>query len=109
MSENKPKLSEFLKEQFKANNQALLDQVKKLIENSSSTSKSEKHEHTHSANVQFDCPECQKNYDTQIINDFQKQKREKLKSSKDVEYCIDCGEVYDGEERDDCPNCGSSK
>lgn len=64
-----------------------------------------KHEHQHSANVQFDCPDCQKAYDADVKAKALNAEREKRKQFKDVEFCEDCGEVYDGEETEECPTC----
>lgn len=61
--------------------------------------------HEHSSHVKFSCPECQKAYDADVTAKVLSSEREKRKQFKDVEYCEDCGEVYDGEESEDCPTC----
>lgn len=59
-----------------------------------------KPEHKHSANVEFDCPDCKKEYDGSVIKGY----REKLKSMEHPTICKDCGEIVE-EEEEECPTC----
>lgn len=106
MTEKKDPLQEILT--------AIDNRLKKLEsppEHSHSTEKptSSKPPHVHSPNVAFDCPDCQKAYDEEVVAKATPQiladRRAKIKSMKNPNLCEDCGEIFDGEEEDDCPTC----
>jgi Fe2+ or Zn2+ uptake regulation protein len=59
--------------------------------------------HTHSANVEFDCPDCQKEYDSKVSSAAIADYKKKLKDGALV-ICQDCGEIVDKEENE-CPTC----
>lgn len=109
MSEKK--LSEILQEKDKAQDQIIqaqnlkIENLEKKLE--SLTTSTSKPPHTHSGNVEFDCPECQQEYDKKVgakaVSDFKKQ----VKGMKRPTLCEgdDCGEIYDAEEKEECPTC----
>ena len=61
--------------------------------------------HTHSANVDFSCPDCQKAYDAEVTAKALSAQTEKIKNMYYPEVCEDCGEVFDAEKKDECPTC----
>lgn len=106
MTENNPKKLETLLTELSKNQKEMLEWKK---EQSQSTGKpSSSNQHTHSANVAFDCPDCQKEYDASVIEKATPGLlagiKEKLKSGK-LQICDDCGEIVDAEEDEECPSC----
>ena len=85
---------DFLKNEIK--------RIEKTIPQTTST------KHTHSANVEFDCPDCQKAYDADVVAkarpEIEKALREKHKSLADPVLCKDCGEIVE-REIEECPTC----
>lgn len=102
----KKKLSEVLKEKI-AKLEQQMEQLK--AEKPNSTTTLTKKEHTHSSKVLFDCPECQKEYNKSIIDNLKPQilaeQREIHKKMHSPQLCEECGEIYEGEERENCPTC----
>lgn len=103
MSEPKKK-SEILQEMI--NSQAKrIEKLETIQEKKSLTTSTEKHEHTdHSANVEFDCPECQQLYDKKIGDTAIKKYKEELKEFKEPVICEGCGEIVE-KETEECPTC----
>ena len=100
MSEPKKK-SEILQEQI----DFLKSEIKRLEKTTLTTSTKP---HSHSANVEFDCPDCQKAYDAEVVAkarpEIEKTIREKHKSLEDPVICKDCGEIVE-KEIEECPTC----
>jgi hypothetical protein len=65
--------------------------------------------HTHTPKEMFDCPTCGPAYlpeaEKRLRPKFEQEQREKIKAMSDPNWCPDCGEIYDGNKEDDCPNC----
>lgn len=113
MTEEKEKLSEFLKEQFKTHQENLLKLMDQKLNGLKSTSNTEekppkppeKHAHTHhSAEVEFECTECKNLYDKKVIDGY----KEKLKTLKEPVICEGCGEIVEKTE-EECPTCKGTK
>jgi hypothetical protein len=102
MSEPK-KQSEILQEQ--------IDALKKELATLKTPPSTSTSEHKHSANVEFECPDCQKAYDAEVVakarpNIIQEMK-EKFKK-KDLVICDGCGELVE-KEADECPTCHGTR
>jgi hypothetical protein len=105
MSEKKDPLQEIL---TSINNRLGALEASKEKSSSTESSTSSKPPHTHSANVEFDCPECQKEYDKAVVEkarpDILQEYREKIKSLNEPVICENCGEVVE-KETEECPTC----
>ena len=73
-----------------------------------SAESSEKHEEKakESAIEHIDvCPTCRAQFKEKLRPEILTEQREKHKKIKSPKLCEDCGEILDGEENKDCPNC----
>jgi len=51
------------------------------------------------------CPTCRNKFKEKLRPEILTEQREKHKKIKSPKLCEDCGEILDGEENKDCPNC----
>lgn len=88
--------------------QEMNDRLEKIEKQSAPSQSTEQHtsfkQHSHSANVQFDCPDCQKAYDANIAAKALKEEHQKHLKLENPVLCKNCGEVVD-EEEETCPSC----
>lgn len=107
MSEEK-KASEIIMEHLNKSTDRIIEAINKQS-SKTSTSKETTPAHEHSSNVLFDCPECQKAYEKDVIvkatPKILEEQRTKRKRMKKPALCEDCGEVIDKEETEECPTC----
>lgn len=105
MSEQKPEPLQNLLQEMNDRLAKLTEQVKQNQSQKQEPSQStEKHTHTkHSADVNFECPECEALYNAKVSAKAIKEFKEKMKKGEIVE-CEDCGELVE-KETEECPTC----
>jgi uncharacterized coiled-coil protein SlyX len=108
VSENK-KLEELLQQMsndLKELKQNRKEQSQSTGSNTSSEPPKPAHTH-HSANVDFSCPDCQKEYDEKVsaeaVKTYKLKKLKEVKEMRSPELCEDCGEIYDEEKKKIAP------
>lgn len=106
-AENWEKMRQLIEETNKANREALL----KAFQTMSGSSKEEIHVETAHKTLEeiLNCPTCKPKLKDTLKEEILKGEKERIKQLKNAEICQDCGEVYEGEEKDECPTCGKGK
>lgn len=98
---------ETMRNQYQKGQKDIATVLTRLQQKSDEFKDVQKPPHKHSPEVQFDCPDCQKEYDAQVsakaVSDFKK----KIKGMKQPTLCEgeNCEEIYDAEEKEECPTC----